>query len=127
MIGLIAPITSLSLTGAFRRVKFRIWSLNLSTDLARGIAYKSSGLALVVRLWAAIRSPLPRLILYPRNSNPSLMRISRKEGQRFTACRSTVSHQVGPVLVRQDVVDFHSVTYAGQALDGYRRARARAH
>ena len=53
MIGLIAPITSLSLTGAFRRVKFRIWSLNLSTDLARGMAYKSSGLALVVRLWAA--------------------------------------------------------------------------
>src|SRR5262245_61776852 len=64
-------ITSHSLTGAFRRVKFRIWSLNLSTDLARGMAYKSSGLALVVRLWAAIRSPLPRLILYPRNSNPS--------------------------------------------------------
>ena len=56
-----------------------------------------------------------------------LLRISRKEGQRFTACRSTVSHQVGPVLVRQDVVDFHSVTYAGQALDGYPRARARAH
>ena len=55
------------------------------------------------------------------------VRISRKEGQRFTACRSTVSHQVGPVLVRQDVVDFHSVTYAGQALDGYPRARARAH
>ena len=55
------------------------------------------------------------------------MRISRKEGQRFTACRSTVSHQVGPVLVRQDVVDFHSVTYAGQALDGYPRAGARAH
>ena len=54
------------------------------------------------------------------------MRISRKEGQRFTACRSTVSHQVGPVLVRQDVVDFHSVTYAGQALDSYPRARARA-
>src|SRR5215472_3068280 len=42
MIGLIAPITSLSLTGALRRVKFRIWSLNLSTDLARGMAYKSN-------------------------------------------------------------------------------------
>ena len=54
------------------------------------------------------------------------MRISRKEGQRFTACRSTVSHQVGPVLVRQDIGDFHSVTYAGQALDSYPRARARA-
>src|SRR5215475_2025519 len=72
MIGLMAAITSHSLTGAFRRVKFRIWSLNLSTDRARGMAYKLSGLALVVRLWAAIRSPLPRLILYPRNSNPSL-------------------------------------------------------
>ena len=65
----------------------------------------------------------------PTVTHPTLesVRISRKEGQRFTACRSTVSHQVGPVLVKQDVVDFHSVTYAGQALDGYPRARARAH
>jgi predicted ATP-dependent serine protease len=62
-----------------------------------------------------------------RPNNLIFLRISRKEGQRFTACRSTVSHQVGPVLVRQDVVDFHSVTYAGQALDGYPRGRARAH
>jgi hypothetical protein len=34
------------------------------------------------------------------------MRISRKEGQRFTARRSMVSRHVGPVLVKQDVVDF---------------------
>jgi len=59
-------------------------------------------------------------------TNHRQVRISRKEGQRFTACRSTVSHQVGPVLVRQDIGDFHSVTYAGQALDSYPRARARA-
>src|SRR5215831_3102624 len=85
MIGLMAAITSHSLTGAFRRVKFRIWSLNLSTDRARGMAYKLSGLALVVRLWAAIRSPLPRLILYPRNSNPSLTCTIRV----FSGCRLT--------------------------------------
>src|SRR5215467_1827492 len=42
MIGLMAAITSHSLTGAFRCVKFRICSLNLSTDLARGMAYKLS-------------------------------------------------------------------------------------
>ena len=34
------------------------------------------------------------------------LRISVKEGQHFTARRSMVSRHVGPVLVRQDVVDF---------------------
>jgi hypothetical protein len=38
------------------------------------------------------------------------MRISRKEGQRFTACRSMVSRHVGPVLMKQDVLNFLSET-----------------
>jgi chorismate-pyruvate lyase len=41
-----------------------------------------------------------------RASYITQVRISRKEGQRFTARRSTVSHHVGPVLVMQDVCDF---------------------
>jgi hypothetical protein len=45
------------------------------------------------------------------------MRISRKEGQRFTACRSTVSHQVGPVLVRQDVVQRLDAEQTGKLLE----------
>jgi len=36
------------------------------------------------------------------------LRISRKEGHRFTASRSMVSRHVGPLLVKQDVVDFLS-------------------
>jgi hypothetical protein len=56
-----------------------------------------------------------------------LLRISRKEGQRFTARRSTVSHHVGPVRVMQDVDDFLSVMSVRQDLAGYPRARARAH
>jgi hypothetical protein len=39
-----------------------------------------------------------------------LMRISRKEGQRFTACRSMVSRHVGPVLMKQDVLNCLSET-----------------
>jgi TolB-like protein len=38
------------------------------------------------------------------------LRISRKEGQRFTACRSMVSRHVGPVLMKQDVLNFLSET-----------------
>jgi hypothetical protein len=38
------------------------------------------------------------------------MRISRKEGQRFTACRSMVSRHVGPLLMKQDMVNFLSET-----------------
>ncbi len=38
------------------------------------------------------------------------MRISRKEGHRFTASRSMVSRHVGPVLMKQDVVNFLSET-----------------
>src|SRR5437879_10581340 len=37
---------------------------------------------------------------------PKLVRISRKEGQRFTACRSMVSQHVGPVHVMQDGCEF---------------------
>jgi predicted HTH transcriptional regulator len=55
------------------------------------------------------------------------VRISRKEGQRFTARQSMVSRHVGPVLVMQDVCDFLSVLSCGQWCDGYPRARARAH
>jgi predicted GTPase len=40
----------------------------------------------------------------------SALRISRKEGQRFTACRSMVSRHVGPVLMKQDVLNFLSET-----------------
>jgi hypothetical protein len=36
------------------------------------------------------------------------VRISRKEGHRFTASRSMVSRHVGPLLVKQDVLDFPS-------------------
>jgi hypothetical protein len=46
----------------------------------------------------------------------SSMRISRKEGQRFTARRSMVSHHVGPQLVKQDVVNFLSETIIRQWL-----------
>ena len=42
------------------------------------------------------------------------VRISRTEGQRFTARRSMVSRHAGPVLVMQDVCDFLSVMHAGQ-------------
>ena len=35
-----------------------------------------------------------------------VMRISRKEGQDFTARRSRVSRHVGPTLVKQDVLNF---------------------
>jgi len=38
------------------------------------------------------------------------LRISRKEGQRFTACRSMVSRHVGPKLMTQDVLNFLSET-----------------
>jgi hypothetical protein len=38
------------------------------------------------------------------------VRISRKEDQRFTACRSMVSRHVGPVLMKQDVLNFLSET-----------------
>jgi hypothetical protein len=38
------------------------------------------------------------------------LRISRKEGQRFTACRSMDSRHVGPVLMKQDVLNFLSET-----------------
>jgi hypothetical protein len=57
----------------------------------------------------------------------NFLRISRKEGQRFTARQSMVSRHVGPVLVMQDVCDFLSVLSCGQWCDGYPRARARAH
>ncbi|MGH8783425.1 hypothetical protein, partial [Paraburkholderia sp.] len=56
-----------------------------------------------------------------------LLRISRKEGQRFTARRSMVSGHVGPLLVMQDVCDFLAVLSVRQQRDGYPRARARAH
>jgi hypothetical protein len=36
------------------------------------------------------------------------LRISRKEGHRFTASRSMVSRHVGPLLVKQDVLHFPS-------------------
>ena len=55
------------------------------------------------------------------------VRISRKEGQRFTATRSMVSRHVGPLLVMQDVYDFLSVLNSRQRCDGYPRARAWAH
>jgi hypothetical protein len=42
------------------------------------------------------------------------LRISRKEGHRFTASRSMVSRHVGPLLVKQDVVDFLSMTFIRQ-------------
>ncbi len=42
------------------------------------------------------------------------VRISRKEGQRFTARRSMVSGHGGPLLVRQDVCDFLSVMHSSQ-------------
>jgi len=41
---------------------------------------------------------------------PLWLRISRKEGQRFTACRSMVSRHVGPLLMKQDVLNFLSET-----------------
>ena len=44
----------------------------------------------------------------------SLLRISRKEGHRFTASRSMVSRHVGPLLVKQDVVNFPSMTLIRQ-------------
>ena len=47
-------------------------------------------------------------VLYPPHQ--SSVRISRKEGQRFTACRSMVSRHVGPVLMKQDVLNFLSET-----------------
>jgi hypothetical protein len=56
-----------------------------------------------------------------------LVRISRKEGRRFTARQSIVSGHVGPLLVMQDVCDFLSALSARQRRDGYPRARARAH
>jgi hypothetical protein len=55
-----------------------------------------------------------------------MLRISRKEGQRFTARRSVVSRHVGPLLVMQDVCDFLSVLSPRQRRNGYPRARARA-
>jgi hypothetical protein len=43
-------------------------------------------------------------------SERNRVRISRKEGHRFTASRSMVSCHAGPVLMKQDVVDFLSAT-----------------
>jgi hypothetical protein len=42
------------------------------------------------------------------------LRISRKEGHRFTTSRSMVSRHVGPLLVKQDVLDFPSMTIIRQ-------------
>jgi hypothetical protein len=42
------------------------------------------------------------------------LRISRKEGHRFTASRSMVSRHAGPLLVKQDVLDFPSTTIIRQ-------------
>ena len=49
-----------------------------------------------------------QLCLHRRRRDP--LRISRKEGHRFTASRSMVSCHAGPVLMKQDVVDFLSAT-----------------
>ena len=43
-----------------------------------------------------------------------LVRISRKEGHRFTASRSMVSRHAGPLLVKQDVLNFLSMTLIRQ-------------
>jgi hypothetical protein len=42
------------------------------------------------------------------------LRISRKEGHRFTASRSMVSRHVGPMLMKQDVLNFLSQTIIRQ-------------
>src|SRR5580704_1786846 len=42
------------------------------------------------------------------------VRISRKEGHRFKASRSMVSRHAGPLLVKQDVLDFPSRTIIRQ-------------
>ena len=42
------------------------------------------------------------------------VRISRKEGHRFTASRSMVSRHAGPLLVKQNVLDFPSRTIIRQ-------------
>ena len=42
------------------------------------------------------------------------MRISRKEGHRFTISRSMVSRHVGPLLVKQDLLNFPSRTIIRQ-------------
>jgi hypothetical protein len=42
------------------------------------------------------------------------VRISRKEGHRFTASRSMVSRHVGPMLMKQDVLNFLSQTIIRQ-------------
>jgi hypothetical protein len=46
----------------------------------------------------------------PESIGRGWMHISRKEGHRFTASRSMVSCHAGPVLMKQDVVDFLSAT-----------------
>lgn len=69
---------------------------------------------------ASRRNPIIGIALYE-------VRISRKEGQRFTARQSMVSRHVGPLLVMQDVCDFLSVLNPRQRCNGYPRARARAH
>jgi hypothetical protein len=45
---------------------------------------------------------------------PFLLRISRKEGHRFMASRSMVSCHVGPLLVKQDLLNFPSSTIIRQ-------------
>ena len=42
------------------------------------------------------------------------VRISRKEGHRFTASRSMVSRHAGPLLVKQDLLNFPSRTIIRQ-------------
>lgn len=59
-------------------------------------------------LWSFRRSNLP--IRTATQCFVSCLRISRKEGQGFTACRSMVSGHVGPVLMKQDVANFLSET-----------------
>jgi hypothetical protein len=77
--------------------------------VARGIGAANgvtTGACMAART-AAISFGMKRVI------SPSLassLRISRKEGQRFTACRSMVSRHVGPVLMKQDVLNFLSET-----------------
>ena len=61
-----------------------------------------------------LQAGMANMVTSGLSANVTLMRISRKEGHRFTASRSMVSRHVGPLLVKQDVVNFPSTTFIRQ-------------
>jgi transposase len=79
-------------------------------DMRAGV---DKALARVVNVFGEARAHHAYLFINKRANRMKVLvhdgfglRISRKEGQRFKARRSMVSRHVGPVLVKQDVVDF---------------------